>query len=140
MTGINSLFYVLHKYNFSLINHVLVVGLGIGLSFVKTANLEALDMKFTSMIALYLIHLGIMDGVTFLIAKKIDLIRLRNIVFVLGGIIGYSLSMTISLFMQGMGFNPEIISKVVYEAFNLYIFIGLSFGVGMLVYDQTEKR
>ena len=140
ISAINSLFFIFHKSGLSLVNHLLVAILSPIFALKKTEDFGAMEVNYFALLALNVIHFGLMDLVTYIAFAKQNLVKVRNFIFVGGGFIAYSSAMLISMMIQGIDITGGTFKTILSTSFNTYLFVGLAFGIGLLVHDQLEKR
>ncbi len=136
---ISSLFYIFHNRNLSLVSHILVLVLAPILALSVNQNIKSMDIEYVSRIIMDLIILMILDIVILKAYFVESLARFRNFIFIIGGILAYSIGHIIIFMTLGKSLDMAIIKQILTEGFNIYLFIGFCFGVGLVVHDQISR-
>lgn len=130
----NALFIILHKYKLSYLAFVVAVIA----SFLAVQGLGSNELEVFSKFSLYLINFinfALLIGVTYFAYFVINGFKLKNIVFIIGGIIAHTISVLGLFLLNKQEINIELVRAVIYTASNRYLMIGLVLAIGLLLFE-----
>lgn len=135
----NVLYIILHKYKLTYLG---LLGAGLA-AYLVVNNVSSQELENFSNFSLYLVHFiyfSLMLGVTYLAYYLINGFKLKNIVFIMGGIIVHTLSL-ISLFLINKHpVDMTIVRSIMLSGTNLYLMIGLAIAIGLLFFELPEQN
>lgn len=135
----NSLYIILHKYKLSYWG-LIITGLAT-LLFVR--NLPTADWENSNTLILYLInflYFGLFLGLTYLAYFLVNGFKLKNLVFILGGVVIHTISLIGILLMNKEDLFLGRLKQIIHSGFNIYLMIGLALALGLLFFELPPAQ
>lgn len=135
----NSLFIILHKYKVSYLGF-LVAFIS---AYLAVHSLSAEQVELFSKFSLYLVNIIyfiFLIGITYLAYFVISGFKLKNIIFIIGGLIAHIFSFIGLFSINKIALDRLIIRDIMMRGINLYLLIGLALGIGLLFFPLADKE
>lgn len=139
ISSVSGIFFMMNKWGKPIISHILVLLLSLLFAFWKTSNLGKTELGFFPLFILYFTHLAVLDLTMFVSYTKFTILKVRSLVYIIGGFTAYTLSMLFSFLIGGTTVTPVLLKRWFNEGLNIYILVGLGVAVGVLIYDKLNE-
>jgi hypothetical protein len=135
----NTLYIILHKYKLSYLAFVVAIIA----TFIAVKSIPAIQAGELSTFAFYVfnfIYFSLFIGVTYFSYFVIKGFKLKNIVFILLGIISHTIAFSGLLLVQKQPVNMETIKYIMHYGANTYLLVGLALAIGLLFFELPQPK
>lgn len=135
----NALFIILHKYKLSYLAFVVALLA----TFIAVKSMSAVQAGQLSSFAFFIfnfIYFTLFIGVTYLSYFVIKGFKLKNIVFILLGMISHTLAFSGLLLIKKQAVDMERIRFIMSMATNTYLMVGLALAIGLLFFELPSPE
>jgi len=135
----SALYIILHKYKLSYWG-LIITGLATIL-FVR--SLPVADLENNNIYLLYImnfLYFGLFLGLTYLAYFLVNGFKLKNLVFIVGGVMIHTISLMGILLINKEELYLARIKQIIHSGFNLYLMIGLALALGLLLFELPQAQ
>ncbi len=133
----NVLYIILYKYKLG------YLGLLVALMATLTAVNSSSELEIFNSFSLYSInflYFLFMMAVIYLAYYVVNGFKLKNVIFIIGGIIAHTLFFIGLFAINKMPLARNIIRDIMYRGFNLYLMVGLAIGIALLFFELPQAK
>lgn len=133
----SALFIILHKYKLS--NWGLIIAsLATFIALTTIPKNDLGELSLSSLYAMNFIYFSLFIVLTKFAYFLISGFKLKNIMFIVGGIVIHSLLYSLLFLINTHSVSGELIKAIVMTATNTYLMVGLALAIGLLFFDIPQ--
>ena len=135
----NTLYIILHKYKLSYLTFLVAIIA----TFIATKSMSTVqsgELSPFTLFAFNFIYFSLFIGVTYVSYFVIKGFKLKNIVFILLGLISHTISFSGLLLIKKQPLNMETIRYIMHYGTNTYLIVGLALAIGLLFFELPEPK
>lgn|SRR5690554_2376608 len=133
----NALFIIMHKYKLSQYSF-LIAGFATVLVSKSTGFNEITTLSTVSLSIMNFIYFTLFIGVTYLAYFKINNFKLKNLLFIIGGVITHTVTLFIMFLSNKQPLSGGLMKATFWTGVNTYLMVGFSLGVALLFFELPD--
>lgn len=134
----NALFVILHKYKLSQYSF-LIAGFATVLVIKSTGFNEITTLNTVSLYIMNFIYFTLFIGVTYLAYFKINNFKLKNLLFIVGGVFTHTVTLFVLFLINKQPISGRLMKTTLFTGINTYLMVGLALGVALLFFELPDN-
>jgi hypothetical protein len=135
----NSLYIICHKYKVSYLGFI-VAGIATYLVVNMTGNNDSEILSTLSLYIFHFVYFALLIAVSYFAYFVIKGFKLKNLIFIIGGIITHVISFVGLFLMNKQNVDLELIRAIMLTGANTFLMVGLSLAIGLLLFELPEAQ
>jgi len=135
----SALYIILHKYKLSYLTFVIAIIATI----ILVKSVSNSEIEHLSTFSLYLfnfVYFILFVALTYLAYFRISGFKLKNIIFIVGGVIIHTISLIGLLLVNKQTLDLTRTQEIIYTGTNLYLMVGLALAIGLLFFELPQQK